>query len=141
LDSVISPSQITNAVSNTEYSHITQNPDGRICIQFDNNSSTYNRQSFSDNRILHAISANYNRHSFTNRRLLPDIQHISPAEPVYRPTRNRAASLHTISTKVGDKPVERVKINPQTNIVQDSDNISDKDIPSASEIDFDPNDT
>ncbi|XP_070036617.1 uncharacterized protein [Nicotiana tomentosiformis] len=59
----------------------------------------------------------------------------------YGPARNRAASLRIISTKMGDKPVERVKINPQTNIVQDSDNISDKDIPSASEMDFNPNDT
>jgi len=141
LDSVISPSQITDTVSNTEYSHITQNPDGRICIQFDDNSSTYSRQSFSNNRMLPTINSSYNRHSFTSRRLLPDIQHISPVEPVYGPARNRAASLHTISTKVGDKPVERVKINPKTNIVQDNDNISDKDIPSASEMDFDPNDT
>ncbi|XP_075106865.1 uncharacterized protein LOC107791933 [Nicotiana tabacum] len=45
-------SKITNAVSNTEYYHITQNLDGRICIQFDDNRSTYSRQSFSNNRLL-----------------------------------------------------------------------------------------
>jgi len=117
LDSVISPSQITNTVTNTEYSHITQNSDGRICIQFDDNSSTYNRQSFSNNRLLPTISPNYNRHSFSNHKRLPAIQHISPVEPVYEPARHRAASLHTISTKISNKPVERVKINPQTNIV------------------------
>lgn len=50
-------------------------------------------------------------------------------------------SLHTISIDHGDRPVEKVKVkvNPLTNIVQANDENSDKDILSASEMDFNPN--
>ncbi|KAG5599462.1 hypothetical protein H5410_030832 [Solanum commersonii] len=98
LDSVISPSQMADAVTNSEYSHSTQNPDGRICMQFND--------------------IPYSRHSFSDRRL-SDIHHFSPIDSVYGPARNRATSLHTNDI---------------------SSDISDKDIPSASEMDFNPND-
>ena len=65
--------------------------------------------------------------------------HISHVEPLYGLARSRAASLHTIdSASTGF--VQKVKVNPRTNIVQDNDNISDRDIPTASEMNFDPND-
>ncbi|KAG5591281.1 hypothetical protein H5410_041795 [Solanum commersonii] len=53
LDSVIPPEQLTDAVTNSEYSHISQNFDGKIVCK-----------------------------------------------PCYGPTRNRAASLHTLSTVI-----------------------------------------
>ncbi|KAG5577453.1 hypothetical protein H5410_057587 [Solanum commersonii] len=49
LDSVISPEQMTDAVTNSEYSHISQNSDGKICMQFDE--KTRNRAA-----SLHSLS-------------------------------------------------------------------------------------
>jgi len=71
---------------------------------------------------------------------MPTIHHISPVEPIYRPTRDCAASLHTIVFN-SNFVVEKVKIDPRTNIVQVNDDVSDKDIPSISEMEFDPNDS
>lgn len=65
-------------------------------------------------------------------KLLPTMHHISPVEPSYGLARSRAASLHTIDS-TSTRSVEKIKINPQTNIVQDNDNISDRDIPTASD--------
>ncbi|KAG5580637.1 hypothetical protein H5410_051264 [Solanum commersonii] len=65
----------------------------------------------------------YNRHSFSNRRSLA-IKHISPVKPLYDKNKN--------------------KIDPRLNIVRSNDkssDISDKDIPYASEMDFNLNDT
>ena len=119
LNSVTSPKQLAEDVTNSELTQVTQNPDGRICLQFDSNPPVY-------------------RNSFSIPRRLPSIHHISPIEPDYGPARNRAASLHTINSAdshITPKGVEKIKINSKTNIVQDFDNEN----PTPSEMDFDIN--
>ncbi|KAG5590795.1 hypothetical protein H5410_041309 [Solanum commersonii] len=49
-----------------------------------------------------------------------------------------APSLRTIDSD-DNFMLEKVKINPRTNIVQVNDDASDKDIPSASKMEFDLN--
>lgn len=104
-----------------DFSHVIQNPHGRICIQFDD------------------MSTVYNRHSFSNHHLFPVVHHMSLIEPLYGPTRNRASSIPTIDTRSIERSVEKLKINPQSNIVKDKDNLLNEDIPSASETSFDLN--
>ncbi|KAK6779901.1 hypothetical protein RDI58_022085 [Solanum bulbocastanum] len=87
---------MADAVTNSEYSHITQNPDGQISMQFN------------------AIP--FSRHSFSSARRLPAMHHISHIDPVYGLASNRAASLHTlpsvISADQSNRLVNKIKINP-----------------------------
>ncbi|CAN4124971.1 unnamed protein product [Withania somnifera] len=81
------------------------------------------------------ISQSQTVDTFTNH----EYSHISQTpevEPVYGPTRNKVSSLHTISYI--DRRVNKLKID-KDNIVRD-DQSEDKDIPSTSEMDFNPND-
>ena len=71
-------------------------------------------------------------------RRLPKIQHISPINhegPSYGTARRRPLSLHTLSDTASQGLVERVRIDPRTNIVQATDKLSDID-PTQSEMDF-----
>ena len=71
-------------------------------------------------------------------RRLPKIQHISPINhegPSYGTARRRPLSLHTLSDTASEGLVERVRIDPRTNIVQATDKLSDID-PTQSEMDF-----
>jgi len=109
------------------FSHISQNPNEKVFIQFNDRSVVYNRHAFSHNRLMAAV------------------HHISPIQPSYGPARSRPASLHTLDTESVNrlrntaKYVENLSVNPKDNIVRIADNISDKDLPTASEMDFDPN--
>ncbi|KAG5599884.1 hypothetical protein H5410_031254 [Solanum commersonii] len=129
---------LTDAVTNSDFSCISQNPDGRICIQFADNSYAPHRRSCAINKSMSSVNHSFNRHSLSSSRLLPTVHHISPIEPIHGPARDRAASLHTI-TPDSNSVVEKVKIDPLTNIVQVNDDVSDKDIPLVSEMEFDPN--
>ncbi|KAG5599895.1 hypothetical protein H5410_031265 [Solanum commersonii] len=117
-----------------------KNPEGRISIQFADNSFAPHRQSFGNNRLMSSMNHSYNRHSLSSHRLLLVVHHISPIKPIYGPARDRAALLHTIVFD-GNPVVEKVKIDPRTNIVQVNDDAFDKDIHSTSEMKFDLNDS
>ncbi|KAK6776227.1 hypothetical protein RDI58_027228 [Solanum bulbocastanum] len=118
--------EISTKSTRLEEVDILPNPDGRICMQFND--------------------IPFSRHSFPSIRRLPAMHHISPIDPIYGPTHIHAASLHTlpsfISADQTDRFVNKIKINSRLSIVHANDiasDISDKDIPSQSEIDFDLN--
>ncbi|KAG5579987.1 hypothetical protein H5410_050614 [Solanum commersonii] len=71
-----------------------------------------------------------------NRRLMPAIHHISLVEHIYGLARDRAAALHTI-TSDSNSIVEKAKIDPRTNIVQ-QENIFKKNFLMENEIGFKP---
>ena len=124
LNNAVSQRQVAEEVTNSDYSHISQNPDGKVCIEFADN-SVYN-------------SPIYNRRSFSGYRRVPEIQHISPIShesPSYGTARRKPLSLHTLSDNASQGLVERVRIDPRTNIVQATDKLSDID-PTQSEMDF-----
>ena len=89
---------------------------GKVCIEFADN-SVYN-------------SPIYNRRSFSGYRRVPEIQHISPIShesPSYGTARRKPLSLHTLSDTASQGLVERVRIDPRTNIVQATDKLFDID--------------
>ncbi|KAK6777369.1 hypothetical protein RDI58_024086 [Solanum bulbocastanum] len=108
---------MADAVTNFEYSHITQNHNGRFCMQF--------------NDFF------FSRHSFSSVRKLSAMHHIFPIDPIYGLTRNHSSSLHTlpsiISADQSDRLVSKIKINPRLNIVPTN------NIASQSGMDFDLN--
>ena len=121
----MSQRQVAEEVTNSDYSHITQYPDGKVCIEFTDNSPAYN-------------SPVYNRRSLSCYSRLLEIQYISPISqegPSYGSARRRPLSLHTLSDTMSEGLVERVRIDPKTNIVQATDKLSDLD-PTQSEMDF-----
>lgn len=127
LNSAVSQRQVAEEVTNSNYSRISQDPHGKVCIEFSDNSSSSNYN-----------SPVYSRRSFSGYRRLPEIQHISPLSnegPSYGSARRRPLSLHTLSDTLSEGMVERVRIDPKTNIVQATDRLSDLD-PTQSEMDF-----
>ena len=95
----MSQRRVAEEVTNSDYSHITQNSDGKVCIEFTNNYPVYN-------------SRVYNRRPFSGYRRLPKIQHISPISqegPSNGSARRRPLSLHTLSDTMSEGFVEREK--------------------------------
>ena len=98
----MSQTQVAEEVTNSDYSHITQNQDGKVYIEFTGNSPVYN-------------SPIYNRRCFSGYKRLQEIQHISPIShegPSYGSARRRPLSLHTLSDTMSEGLIERVRDRP-----------------------------